>query len=203
MNKLSKEKRDKLALVCLGVGGLLAVLYFFVISNQRDTLAEIATKLETLDGKTVKADRLLKREADVRREMEERKGQLGELERGMAPPANFYLWFSRLIGPRLQTNSLTLLDLPQPSTNSPGVLPKMPYTAQVFDLAATGYYHDFGKFLADFENDFPYMRVELYRIDPDLGFRSGGGNEGEASLSHTNQLKFRFRVFALQKPAQQ
>ena len=203
MIKLSKEKREKLILVCLGVGGLLAVLYFFVISTQRDLLGEIATKLETLDGKTVKADRLLKREADVKKEMDDRKLQLDSLEKGMAPAANYYLWFSRVIGPLLQTNNLGLLDLPQPSTNSPGVLPKMPYNAQIFDVAATGYYHDFGKFLADFENDYPYIRVELYRIDPDLGFRSGGGVDGDATLSRTNQLKFHFRVFALQKPAQQ
>ena len=41
MNKLSKDKKEKLIMVCLATGGILALLNFFLIGMQQDALADV------------------------------------------------------------------------------------------------------------------------------------------------------------------
>jgi len=52
-----------------------------------------------------------------------------------------------------------------PQFNSPSspadvaLLPKFPYKQTVMTITGTAYYHDLGKFVADFENEFPSARI--------------------------------------------
>ena len=48
MNKLSKEKREKLTLVIIGVVLTVSVLYFLIISDQKDELTSLALKSDEL-----------------------------------------------------------------------------------------------------------------------------------------------------------
>ena len=66
-----------------------------------------------------------------------------------------------------------------------------------FNVTLIGRYTDFGRFLADFENSFPYMRVQLMNVSPDVQQQSVGatttpGDDG-------GKLRFNFRVISLIK----
>ncbi|HTQ49209.1 MAG TPA: GspMb/PilO family protein, partial [Candidatus Acidoferrales bacterium] len=56
-------------------------------------------------------------------------------------------------------------------------------------ISGTAYYHELGKFLADFENSFPHIRVVNLALEPVNATEAG--NE---------KLSFRMDIIALVKP---
>jgi hypothetical protein len=83
------------------------------------------------------------------------------------------------------------LDIPSMGQPSPGevdLLPGMSYRQVKLTLNGTGFYHDLGKFVADFENNFPHMRLVNLGLDP------------SAIPTAPERLAFRFDVVALVKP---
>ena len=81
------------------------------------------------------------------------------------------------------------VDLPQfGSVSSPTemtLLPSFPYKQASLTVAGTAHFHDFGKFLSDFENQFPHMRVTNLRLDAIPG---GGAHEDAENVSFTMEI---------------
>ena len=78
------------------------------------------------------------------------------------------------------------VDVPEIGQSSVGemdLLPNFPYKQLRFTLRGTGYYHDVGRFIADFENKHPHMRIVNLDMDP-----VGGDSE---------KLSFRMDIIAL------
>ena len=74
-----------------------------------------------------------------------------------------------------------------------GCFPKFPYRAALFNVRGTAYYHDFGKFLADFENAFPYLRIQNIELDPNVSSAANTQSEPE-------KLAFKMEIVALVNP---
>jgi membrane protein YdbS with pleckstrin-like domain len=103
------------------------------------------------------------------------------------------------------------VDIPQFSREvavEPGILPRFPYKAVLFNVRGTAYYHDLGKFLADFENTYPYMRVQNVELDPVAASAgsaatsvSGGATTAANNGSDSNEkLNFKMEIVALVNP---
>ncbi|MCF7707890.1 MAG: hypothetical protein K9N52_03205 [Verrucomicrobia bacterium] len=60
-----------------------------------------------------------------------------------------------------------------------------------FTIRGNAFYHDLGRFIADFENTFRFMRIENLSITP------GGGTE---TSSQGERLSFTMDIAALVKP---
>ena len=60
-------------------------------------------------------------------------------------------------------------------------------------LAADSPNGDFGKFVADFENAFPYMRIQNIELDPNPSSSANPSNEPE-------KLGFKMEIVALVNP---
>jgi hypothetical protein len=71
---------------------------------------------------------------------------------------------------------------------------KFPYRAAVFNVRGTAHYHDFGKFVADFENAYPYMRIQNFELEPSAASNSTAQNDQE-------KLTFKMEIVALVNPA--
>ena len=87
------------------------------------------------------------------------------------------------------------LDIPQFSREVPsevGMFTKFPYRAAVFHVRGSAFYHDFGRFVADFENAFPYMRIQNIELDPNAS-SANASNEPE-------KLAFKMEIVALVNP---
>jgi hypothetical protein len=85
------------------------------------------------------------------------------------------------------------VDIPQIGKEAPcdvGVFPTFPYQAAAFGVRGKGYYHDIGKFVADFENSFPYMRIQNLELAPD----------GGAQAADDETIQFRMEIVTLIKP---
>lgn len=165
MKKLPKEKRDRLILVCFGTLALTAGLYYGLISTQQRSMQEMAKKQFDWEVKLNNAQRLANNTDKIERELETNRSNLDAIESTM-PSGDIYSWII------LNVNTFKenyRIDIPQFSREVPsevGMFAKFPYRAAVFNLRGTAHFHDFGRFVADFENAFPYMRIQNIELDP-------------------------------------
>lgn len=178
-------------LVILGIVAVMAALWYVVIQNQYTTLTEVQKKTQEMRDKVNKGEILLKKSSEIEESLDAEAKTLETIEDGMAS-GDIYLWNINTIN-RFNTNNtsrITFLDFQREILGEVGVLPKFPYKAAIFPLKGTGYYHEVGRFLADFENNFPYIRVQNLELSP---LSKVGADDAE-------KLNFKFEVVALIKP---
>ena len=77
---------------------------------------------------------------------------------------------------------------------SVGIFPDFPYDAARYTLRGTGYYHPLGKFIAAFENNFPYMRIQNVEFTPNPD------SYNAPTQAEREKLSFRMEIVALIKP---
>jgi len=190
MKHLSKQKKQHLLLVVIGTVGVLVGIWFGLISWQQARIAKLtnerdATRIE-FDGMT----ETLKRSAKISEELDTETANLAKAERQMASGA-LYAWIINTV--RESKTRHKLVDIPQYSTILVGdttLLPKFPYQQATLTVSGKAYYHDLGNFIADFENEFPYIRVQNLELEP------GAAAEG----GYSQKLAFRMDLIALVKP---
>jgi hypothetical protein len=102
---------------------------------------------------------------EIADKMQARRQLLDKLEATLAPDRDAYAWIISTINPFLQSRKgVSIVHYSQPEVSDVGILPGFPYKWATFHLEGTGFYHDFGKFFADLENNFPYFRVQNLEI---------------------------------------
>lgn len=196
MNKLSKDKRDKLILTLIGTVGIVAVLYFFVLSDMKDEHNTLGTKIFSTKDRIDKAERVIKRQQTFNQEMAALKGALDVRQAQMPKPGEDHVWFLRIVEDRRTKYDLDINEIRNPEPWDPGVLPNFPFKGVAFNVTLVGGYTDFGRFLADFENEFPFMRVQLMSITPEV---AAGAPGSPSATADTGKLRFNFRVVSLIK----
>jgi membrane protein YdbS with pleckstrin-like domain len=179
MNKLPKEKRDKIILIALGTVVACVAVWLLVINMQRTALRNVREQVTKSREQLARGEATLKAQAQVNQEFEEVSMALKQRETAMAAPNDMYSWLIQTLN---GFRSGYKVEIPQFGREIPaevGCFPKFPYRAAVFNLRGSAYYHDFGRFLADFENTFPNIRVQNVELEPlgevdareKLGFR--------------------------------
>jgi Tfp pilus assembly protein PilO len=197
MNKLSKEKRDRLLLVCIGTAILLALTYFFLIRPQYDALAKIKTKTAATRRDLQDKDDAIKRQDAVQSELHAEADALAKAENDVAvgdPNAWIYEAIRRFKG----HYKVDISSFSQSVVGSVDLLPGFPYKQLKVTIAGTAYYHDLGKFIADFENSFPHTRIQNVALEPKSADSSTDANtDTAASPTNSEKLSFRMDVVAL------
>ena len=191
--KLSKEKKSHLVLVALLTVGALAGLWFGLISAQKERLGEIAKKIDATKDQKSKMQQVVRDAAQVEDALRAATRKLNDIEIGIpSASGDLYSW---VVNSLKQFNSPNYrVDMPQfgiPSVAEMRMLPSFPYNQATVPVSGSAYYWDLGKFLADFENRFPYMRVQNINLVP-----GGGLTAGERE-----RLTFQMEFIALVKSA--
>jgi Tfp pilus assembly protein PilO len=188
MSKLSRDKRDKIILVAFVTIVASAAIGFFVIKPQRARLQTAREELQKSKDQLDRGHATLKTSEQVNQMFNEATRKLQEHESAMAAPNDMYSWLIQT----LNTFSIgRRVDIPQFGRELPtdvGIFPKFPYRAALFNLRGSANYHDFGKFLADFENTYPYIRVQNIELDPMTEGRS-------------EKLNFKMELLTLVRPS--
>jgi hypothetical protein len=169
MNKLSKEKRNQLIMILLGTAGVIAALWFLVIGAQRDKVREIDGKITATTAQIEKVQQVKKAAGRIATELAEDQARLTQIESTM-PSGDWYLWVNTTLR-KFNTPSYRV-EIPvigAPVASSVTLLPDFPYNQLSVAVNGTAYYDDLGKFLADFENQFPCMRIENLNLEPGYG----------------------------------
>lgn len=189
MNKISKAKKQQIVLILMGAGIVIAGLWTLVIQTQYSKLEGVQKGTLQMKEKVDKGEMLLKKSDEVEADLEADTKTLEDIESNMAS-GDIYLWLINTINRFNASHKVTILDFPRETLGEVGSLPNFPYKAAMFPIKGSGYYHDVGKFLADFENSFPYARIQNLELTP----------LGKASAGDAEKLNFKFEIVALVKP---
>ena len=194
MKNLPKEKRDRILLIVFGTLAILGGVYYLLITAQSDTLANTRKKKVEEELRVSNAQRLSTSVAQLQQTLEVSSTRLKAIEANMAS-GDMYSWIILTMN-SFKENGDYKLDIPQFSREvqtEVGMLAKFPYRAAVFHLRGTAYYHDFGRFIADFENAFPYIRIQNIELDPVASANANNVEEPE-------KLAFRMEIVTLVNP---
>jgi Tfp pilus assembly protein PilO len=192
MNKLSKEKQQQLIAVAAAAVVVIGLLYFFVIRAQSKSRAAKMSEIGTFEKNVSDAEALKKRSPAILADLEASKKKLDEEEKNMAS-GDLYSWVILKVNDFIKSRAHKV-EIPifgREERTHIGIYGDFPYDAVKYSLKGTGYYHDLGKFLADFENAFPYARIQNLDLMPESGAGSGSENE---------KLAFKFELVVTLKP---
>lgn len=191
MNRLPKDKRDKIIIVA-AVTLLVSVgLWFVLLAPLRAQHAGLRRQIEDSARQVEAGIRTLAAAAGVSNELVTVTARLQAAEATMAS-GDLYAWVIQTMN---QFKQPYAVDIPQISRETPcevGVFPKFPYRAAAFLLRGSACYHDLGKFIAGLENSFPYMRVQNLELEPIT--------QTETRDEDRDRLGFRLELVALVKP---
>ena len=190
MNRLPTDKRDKIILLAAGTVAVMVGLWFLLISPLRVRLAALEKEAEDSRHQVSRGQSMLAATQQVVAELQSASNRLAMAEGAMGS-GDLYAWMIQTLN---QFKTTYHVDIPPISREIPcevGVFPQFPYKAAAFLVRGTAYYHDFGKFLADFENSFPYMRVQNLELEP---LATQKNEESE-------RLQFKMELLTLIKPA--
>jgi Tfp pilus assembly protein PilO len=193
MKNLPKEKRDRLILIGLGSLAVMAGLYYGVIANQRNSLEGMAKKQLEQEVKLQQAQRLSTSTPQIQQNLEATVGKLKAVESTMVPAGDMYSWIILTVNTFKENYRVEIPQFSREVATEVGMYARFPYRAVVFHLRGTAHYHDFGRFVADFENAFPYMRIQNIELDPSSGSTANAQQDPE-------KLSFRMEIVALVNP---
>ena len=163
--KLPKEKRNRLILVVLAALVVVAGLYFGLILRQNQNLVRLAERKAAADTRLKTVLDALKRADRIKAEMDEARSTLAGRE-GDVASGDLYAW---VINSLRQFKAPYKVEIPQFSQlGEPAdvsMIPNFPYKQATLTVAGTGHFHDLGRFITDFENQFPHVRLTNLSLD--------------------------------------
>lgn len=189
--KLTKEKRDHLILVAILTVAALAGIWFGLINFQNQSLADLARRIDSSQRKLSNMKKGISNAGEVEAEVKVATERKTEQEEGMASgdlqgwlnsTIRRFRYFYKIENPSVSTVLISEMKL----------LPRFPYQQVTVTLSGRAYYHDLGKFIAEFENQFPNIRIANIDIDQ----AHGGGDETDKE-----KLQFKLDIIALVKPS--
>jgi len=185
MKWLPKEKRNPFIIVVVITAAILAVICFGLLRSQRSILASVAVSKKAAADQMQGMEKAIKDANLVTNELGAATAALALAEEDTAS-GDLYSWAYNALRTFKQQYKVEIPEIGHPVESEVDLIPSFPYKQMRFLVSGKGYYHDIGKFVADFENTFPHIRVVNLVIEP-------AGIEGE-------KLSFRMEIIALIKP---
>ena len=188
MRKLSKEKRDRLILVCFSTLGIIAALWLTLIQSEREKLKQMRAETSNLVDQIEGTTRLINQETEFHKTLENLNAEMARRESGMAS-GDRYAWFINMLNKFKTGYALEIPQIGHDAVGPVGLFPEFPYEAATFKISGSGTYFEFGRFLRDFENKYPYIRVQNLDLKP------------LKTEAKKEQISFNMDVVTLVKPA--
>jgi len=194
IKNLPKEKRDHLLLMGIITIAVAVGLYFGLVRTQKRKLERIATQTVEQQEKVGGAARLVSTHEETQQDLEDNLKKLKSIEQNMAS-GDMYSWFISVINRFRADRKVEIPQFSREIATEVGVFPKFPYKAALFHIRGTAYFHELGRFIADFENAFPHIRVQNVDMEPaaQSAAHTPGTDPGE-------KLAFKMEVVVLINP---
>jgi Type II secretion system (T2SS), protein M subtype b len=188
--KVSQEKRNQFIFVVLCTVAVLVLMWLNLIRPRYAALSQIATEQRDAGDKLATIQTAIKQAHVIAAELAQKTQALADAENDMAS-GDLYSWTYNTIRLFKTSYQVDIPDIGHPDVGTMDLLPAFPFKQVKFTVTGTAYYHDLGKFIADFENKFPHMRVVNLQMQP---ANASGGEE---------KLSFKMDIIALVKPGSQ
>jgi hypothetical protein len=190
MKKLSPDKRTKLLLVVSLTLVVMAGLWFGLINPQNQKLRSMADRKAASARKLQQVTTAVENGPAVRAQLEKEAGALDKLEEKMAS-GDLNSWAFNTIR---QFKTPYKIEIPQfgriDGPKDSNFIPKFPYKEGSLTVAGTADFFELGRFISDFENEFPYFRIANLSLEPATG----------AASTEPERLAFKMEIIALVKP---
>jgi Tfp pilus assembly protein PilO len=188
MKKLSREKRNQFVIVILVTLAILALIGFGLIRPQYYSLSKIAKDRKVAANKLQSIKHAITNSEAIANEWNETASALAHAEEDMAS-GDLYSWTYDTIRRFKQSYKVEIPEVGHPTIGESDLLPSFPYKQIQFAINGTVYYHDLGKFIADFENSFPHSRMVRLVVEP-----------AASTDSNSEKLSFKMDIITLVKP---
>jgi Tfp pilus assembly protein PilO len=188
MKRLSPAKRNQLILVLMVTAVLIGAVYFLLISPQNSQNSQLINQTKDRQADLDKYKKIISEAQTTSNQLASVSLQLDNAERDIAT-GDTYAWIYDTIRRFKANYHVDIPTIGQPSIGDVDLIPNFPYKQVRITLNGTAYYHDLGKFIADFENNFPHIRLVNLSLQPD--------NDANGIAE---QLSFRVDLVALIKP---
>lgn len=164
--KLTKEKRDHLILTAVGTAVVIAGVWMGVISGQKMKIARLSSEITDMEAKIQKAKTWVNNHDALVAEVDELKQKLKSAEDNLISSTDIYASTVQAVNRVRTRHRVEIKDHTRPVEEPVTLLPDFPYRAATFTLQGEAFFHDFGRFLADFENSYQHMRVQKLKVTP-------------------------------------
>jgi len=188
MKKLSREKRNQFVIVILVTLAILALIGFGLIRPQYYSLSKIAKDRKVAANKLQSIKHAITNSEAIANEWNETTYALALAEEDMAS-GDLYSWTYDTLRHFKQSYRVEIPEVGHPTIGESDLLPSFPYKQIQFAINGTVYYHDLGKFIADFENSFPHSRMVRLVVEP-----------AASTDSNSEKLSFKMDIITLVKP---
>ncbi len=189
MNPSLKGRRRQAALVLVGTAAVLAGLWYVLVNAQYRRLTTLADKISAAQNQSESVRKALGAAKDLETKLTLASQRLDTIEADMAS-GDLYSWVVNVIRQFKTTHKVEIPQFGQPVEKETTLLPKFPYRQVSINIVGTAYYHDLGKFVAEFENRYPYARIQNLELEP----------APTASGAEREKLTFRMDIVTLVKP---
>jgi hypothetical protein len=159
MKKLSKEKRSQVILTSVMTLLVIGGLWSFLIRYQQRGLQELSAKITASETKLQRVTEIIKNSRQIETELNVESNKLAAQEASMASGDLYSSMVSSIRSFKQNYN----IDIPQ--FNSGGaeapvdIMPRFPFKQVTLNIGGTAFYNDLGKFISDYENQFPSSRI--------------------------------------------
>ena len=182
MEKQTIDKRNRYLLLALGTAGMLITLYSFQVQPLRTSLKAAREQIAQNQAKLRNSRRTVAFADQITNEFNLAQDQQKAIEQVMAQ-GDLYRWdITTFLGLQSQHN-IEFTAFSQPVVTDWEIPPKIAYKGVVFTVSGTASYHEFGLFLAAFENRFPYMRLHSLNLEPATGIQPDPGRPSRLSFT--------------------
>jgi Tfp pilus assembly protein PilO len=197
MKNLSKDKRNRIILIVVVGVAVIAGLWFGVIKAQKVSLTDYAERIAKAQKRVADAKRRVARAEEIQTDLEQATKKLAAIEDGMAP-ADKYAWFIQTVNEFKVPYRIEKLNYSREQLGDVKLIPGFPYKAATFKVQGVAHYHDLGKFIADFENAFPYISLQNLQLERQQLDLSSATNAEDLE-----RLAFKLDIVTLVKPTMQ
>ncbi|MGA2852953.1 MAG: hypothetical protein ABSE90_02310 [Verrucomicrobiota bacterium] len=169
----------------IGTVAVLTLIIYGLIRPQYAVVKKINAQISAARSDLQSKKDTIKTANTVSNQLAELTDTLAQTESDMASgdPA---VWIYDTIRNFKEHHKVDISVNPQLATGPVDLLPKFPYQQLKVTVNGTAFYHDLGKFIADFENTYPHARI----VNLTLESAGGTGDDSE-------KLAFRMDVIAL------
>jgi hypothetical protein len=194
IKNLPKEKRDQLLLITIGTVAVSIGLYFGLVKLQKRSLERMISQTAEQQEKVGSAMRLVTTHEETQEDLEDNLAKLKNIEQAMAS-GDMYSWIITTINRFRADRKVEIPQFSREIAMEVGVFPKFPYKAAMFHVRGTAHFHELGKFIADFENAFPHIRIQNIDMEP-----AGQSAATTTQVTDPEKLAFKMEIVALINP---
>lgn len=189
MKKLSKEKKNQLALVTVMTALIATGLYMGLIRYQQAKLRSLAVEREKAAKKLGQIEDTSRSRQRIEADLTAITKELNTREGSMAAD-DLYASAINTIRKFKLDYDVDIKQFNSKGAASMNLIPRFPYEQFTVTIIGNAFYHDLGKFIADYENQFRSSRILNVELMPDSSQEAAGDEK----------LAFRLDVVSLVKP---